>query len=125
MLGRSEKSDASSKSKDSSPDDEHAEPWKVLPSRRSEPRRIKAVIPKSIKVVICRMSAIALLAHDNQTHELCNQRGRKLGPIYINLVGVQDRRRSRVVGAGMLHRPLQCFPAAFDSGQESATQAGA
>ena len=34
-------------------DDEHAdEPWKMLPSRRSEPRRIEAVIPQSIKVVI-------------------------------------------------------------------------
>nr|WP_064251304.1 DEAD/DEAH box helicase [Rhizobium leguminosarum]OAP88127.1 restriction endonuclease subunit R [Rhizobium leguminosarum] len=34
-------------------DDEHAdEPWKMLPSRRSEPRRIEAAIPQSIKVVI-------------------------------------------------------------------------
>jgi superfamily II DNA or RNA helicase len=34
-------------------DDEHAdEPWKMLPSRRSEPRRIEAAIPHTIKVVI-------------------------------------------------------------------------
>ena len=34
-------------------DDEHAdEPWKLPPSRRSEPRRIEAAIPKSIGVVI-------------------------------------------------------------------------
>ncbi len=34
-------------------DDEHAdEPWKMLPSRRSEPRRIDAAIPQSIKVVV-------------------------------------------------------------------------
>lgn len=34
-------------------DDEHAdEPWKMPPSRRSEPRRIEAVIPKSIGVVV-------------------------------------------------------------------------
>lgn len=34
-------------------DDEHAdEPWKMLPSRRSEPRRIEAMVPQSIKVVI-------------------------------------------------------------------------
>ncbi|MBZ9603380.1 TOTE conflict system archaeo-eukaryotic primase domain-containing protein [Phyllobacterium chamaecytisi] len=34
-------------------DDEHAdEPWKMLPSRRSEPRRIEAAIPQSIKVVV-------------------------------------------------------------------------
>lgn len=34
-------------------DDEHAdEPWKLLPSRRSEPRRIEAEIPQSIKVVV-------------------------------------------------------------------------
>lgn len=34
-------------------DDEHAdEPWMMLPSRRSEPRRIEAAIPQSIKVVI-------------------------------------------------------------------------
>jgi len=34
-------------------DDEHAdEPWKMLPSRRSEPRPIEAVIPQSIRVVI-------------------------------------------------------------------------
>ncbi|NZD54868.1 TOTE conflict system archaeo-eukaryotic primase domain-containing protein [Rhizobium leguminosarum] len=34
-------------------DDEHAdEPWKMLPSRRSEPRRIETAIPQSIKVVI-------------------------------------------------------------------------
>jgi superfamily II DNA or RNA helicase len=34
-------------------DDEHAdEPWKLLPSRRTEPRRIEAEIPQSIKVVV-------------------------------------------------------------------------
>lgn len=34
-------------------DDEHAdEPWKMLPSRRSAPRPIEAVIPQSIRVVI-------------------------------------------------------------------------
>ena len=34
-------------------DDEHAdEPWKMLPSRSSEPRRIETAIPQSIKVVI-------------------------------------------------------------------------
>ena len=34
-------------------DDEHAdEPWRMLPSRRSEPRRIEAAIPRSIKVVV-------------------------------------------------------------------------
>lgn len=34
-------------------DDEHAdEPWKMLPSRRSEPRRIEAAIPQSIAVVV-------------------------------------------------------------------------
>jgi superfamily II DNA or RNA helicase len=34
-------------------DDEHAdEPWKMLPSRRSEPRPIEAVVPQSIRVVI-------------------------------------------------------------------------
>lgn len=34
-------------------DDEHAdEPWKMPPSRRSEPRRIEALIPKSIGVVV-------------------------------------------------------------------------
>jgi superfamily II DNA or RNA helicase len=34
-------------------DDEHAdEPWKMLPSRRSEPRRTEAAIPRSIKVVV-------------------------------------------------------------------------
>ncbi|RDL47697.1 hypothetical protein BLJAPNOD_05419 [Ensifer sp. M14] len=34
-------------------DDEHAdEPWKMLPSRRIEPRRIEATIPQSIKVVV-------------------------------------------------------------------------
>lgn len=34
-------------------DDEHAdEPWKMLPSRRSEPRPIEAVIPQSIRVVV-------------------------------------------------------------------------
>jgi len=34
-------------------DDEHAdEPWKMLPSRRSEPRRIETAIPKSIHVVV-------------------------------------------------------------------------
>ena len=34
-------------------DDEHAdEPWKMSPSRRSEPRRIDAAIPKSIKLVV-------------------------------------------------------------------------
>jgi superfamily II DNA or RNA helicase len=34
-------------------DDEHAdEPWKMPPSRRSEPRRIEAAIPQSIKVVV-------------------------------------------------------------------------
>lgn len=34
-------------------DDEHAdEPWKMLPSRRSEARRIEAAVPKSIQVVV-------------------------------------------------------------------------
>lgn len=34
-------------------EDEHAdEPWRMTPSRRSEPRRIEAVIPESIKVVV-------------------------------------------------------------------------
>jgi superfamily II DNA or RNA helicase len=34
-------------------DDEHAdEPWKMSPSRRSAPRRIEAVLPHSIRVVI-------------------------------------------------------------------------
>lgn len=34
-------------------DDEHAdEPWKMSPSRRSEPRRIEAAIPKAIKIVV-------------------------------------------------------------------------
>ena len=34
-------------------DDEHAdEPWKMSPSRRSEPRRVDAAIPKSIKIVL-------------------------------------------------------------------------
>lgn len=34
-------------------DDEHAdEPWKMPPSRRSEPKRMEAAIPQSIKVVI-------------------------------------------------------------------------
>lgn len=34
-------------------DDEHAdEPWKMLPSRRSEPRRIEDAIPKSIRIVV-------------------------------------------------------------------------
>lgn len=34
-------------------DDEHAdEPWKMLPSRRSEPQQIQAPMPKNIKVVV-------------------------------------------------------------------------
>ena len=34
-------------------DDEHAdEPWKMSPSRRSEPRRIEDAIPKSIRIVV-------------------------------------------------------------------------
>ncbi|MER9567431.1 MULTISPECIES: DEAD/DEAH box helicase family protein [unclassified Mesorhizobium] len=34
-------------------DDEHAdEPWKMSPSRRSEPRRIDAAIPQSISIVV-------------------------------------------------------------------------
>ena len=34
-------------------DDEHAdEPWKMSPSRRSAPRRIEAVIPPSIRIVV-------------------------------------------------------------------------
>jgi superfamily II DNA or RNA helicase len=34
-------------------DDEHAgEPWKMSPSRRSEPRRIEAAIPKNIRIVV-------------------------------------------------------------------------
>ena len=34
-------------------DDEHAdEPWRMSPSRRSEPRRIEAAIPKSIRIVV-------------------------------------------------------------------------
>jgi superfamily II DNA or RNA helicase len=34
-------------------DDEHAdEPWKMSPSRRSEPRRVEAAIPKRIKTVL-------------------------------------------------------------------------
>ena len=34
-------------------DDEHAdEPWRMSPSRRSEPRRIEAAIPQSIRIVV-------------------------------------------------------------------------
>jgi hypothetical protein len=34
-------------------DDEHAEePWKMSPSRRSEPRRVEAAIPKSVRIVL-------------------------------------------------------------------------
>lgn len=40
-------------------DDEHAdEPWKMSPSRRSEPPRVDAAIPKSIKIVIADQAYI-------------------------------------------------------------------
>jgi superfamily II DNA or RNA helicase len=40
-------------------DDEHAdEPWKMSPSRRSEPRRIEAAIPQSIRIVLADQAYI-------------------------------------------------------------------
>jgi superfamily II DNA or RNA helicase len=40
-------------------DDEHAdEPWKMSPSRRSEPRRADVAIPKSIKIVLADQAYI-------------------------------------------------------------------
>ncbi|UPT94717.1 hypothetical protein J4G48_0036455 [Bradyrhizobium barranii subsp. apii] len=39
-------------------DDEHAdEPWKMSPSRRSEPRRINAAIPQQIRIVVSAMAS--------------------------------------------------------------------
>ena len=40
-------------------DDEHAdEPWKMSPSRRSEPRRVDVAIPRSIKIVLADQAYI-------------------------------------------------------------------
>ncbi|MDK4741392.1 hypothetical protein PH547_21125 [Rhizobium sp. CNPSo 3464] len=46
-------------------DDKHAdEPWKMLPSRRSEPGRIEAMIPQSIKVVVADQVYSVLAKND-------------------------------------------------------------